>query len=462
MIDGKYSLSTQVSSEDWSKAKCDKYDYMIAAFCGGIAGLVDVFFVKDPLTSVLGKNVDKVADQFTKKAAQLFWKNDQRTSGKNKKMPQTLEQCISYLEQAFPVNYDARYASDLVVEQGALSGMRPANHHLLSLAHSPDPIGLIFSIVNQFMGYASFVDRGKVIHVVPKKISGAVPYLQGTNLPSILFCGFVNWVGHLISDLSGSSSTRQAGKTGRGAGIQMPFYELFLACDFGDIDGRTLADTMVKVFEEGYDVRFGATMAIPVVLEELMIKSIWMIRQKFIRRKSWKESFPSDKHADLRIMLLVGNGTFCIIDGADASVHGVAEGNVVSFICHLNLVGWTRLIMLVLKELKIRYGKVLEEAINQFVDDVLAEVRTPAEKKRIHEFYLRIEQHESELAALLAEFIENVEREYEELYREVKDTFDESSAFRDRAVHSIKLAEAAGVDEKKIIKSYEQLDELFG
>ena len=233
MIDKKQIATPNVISDDWEKAKCDKYDYMIAAFCGGVSGLVDVFFVGDPMTSALGKEVDKVADGFVKKAAQLFWMKDQRTKGKSKKMPQTLEQCISYLEQAFPVNYDARYAKDLVVEDGVLSGMRPLNHHLLSLAHSPDPIGLIFSIIDQFMGYATFVDRGKIIHVVPKKTSGAIPYIQGTDMLSMLFCGFVNWIGHILSDLVGSSSTRRAGKTGRGTGIPMPFYELFLACNFG-------------------------------------------------------------------------------------------------------------------------------------------------------------------------------------------------------------------------------------
>lgn len=85
MIDKKNIKDINVTSYEWNNAKCDKYDYMIAAFCGGIAGLVDVFFVGDPLNSVLGKNVDKAADGFVKKAAQFFWKNDQRTTGKRKK-----------------------------------------------------------------------------------------------------------------------------------------------------------------------------------------------------------------------------------------------------------------------------------------------------------------------------------------------------------------------------------------
>lgn len=462
MIDEKQIVPVNVLADDWSKTKCDKYDYMIAAFCGGAAGLVDVFFVGDPLTSILGKQVDKAADGFVQKAAQFFWKNDKRTTGKSKKMPQTLEQCISYLEQAFPVNYDARYAKDLVVEEGVLGGMRPRNHHLMSLAHSPDPIGLIFSIIDQFMGYGTFVDKGKIIHVVPKKTSGAVPYLQGTNLLSMLFCGFVNWIGHLLSDLAGSSSTRKVGKIGRGAGIPIPFYELFLFCDFGDFDGNTLAETMISVFEQGYDLRFGAAMVIPVLMEELMIKTIWMIRQKFIRKKSWKESFPTDKHADLRVMLIVGNSTLCLIDGADAAVHGVAEGNIVSFICHLNLAGWARLVMLVFKELSLRFGSVIDVAMNQFIDNVLADIQTPAEKERIRVFNSRLEAYDRCLAEILAEFATSVNKEYQELYLAIDTAYDETKPISERAASSVRLAEVSGVEAGIIIRNRKDLDDLFG
>lgn len=461
MIDDNAYLPAQVSKKEWETAKCDKYDYMIAVFCGGTAGLIDAFFVGDPLTSILGKSVDKAADGFVKKAARFFLSHDNRTTGKSRKMPQTLEQCISYLEQAFPVNYDARYAKDLIVEEDTLSGMRPLNHHLLSLAHSPDPIGLIFSIIDQFMGYASFVDKGKIIHVVPKRTSGAIPYMQGTDLPSMLFCGFVNWIGHLISDLVGSSSTRKDGKTGRGAGHPIPFYELFLFCDFGNIDGKTLSETMIKVFEEGFDFRFGLTMAIPVVMEELMIKVIWMIRQKFIRKKTWKESIPTSVHADLRVMLVVGNGTLCAIDGIDAAAHGLVEGgNVVSFICHLNLVGWARLAMLILKELAIRMGPVINQVLDKFIQSILG-ILTPAEQGRIQELQRRLGEYDEYLWALFCEFVKQVEHEYKELYIEIHETFSEDTTNAYRAEHSVKLAEVSGVSEDKIIRNKKQLDDLF-
>ena len=93
MIDSDVYLysSKKANEEEWKNSKCDKYDYMIAAFCGGAAGLIDAFFVGDPLSSMLGKNVDKIADGFVKKAAEFFWNHDTRTSVKNKKCPQTLE-----------------------------------------------------------------------------------------------------------------------------------------------------------------------------------------------------------------------------------------------------------------------------------------------------------------------------------------------------------------------------------
>ncbi|SET65236.1 hypothetical protein SAMN04487771_10305 [[Clostridium] aminophilum] len=51
---------------NFERAKCDKYDYMIAASCGVLAGLVDVFFVGASGQSVLQGTVDKGADELVK------------------------------------------------------------------------------------------------------------------------------------------------------------------------------------------------------------------------------------------------------------------------------------------------------------------------------------------------------------------------------------------------------------
>ena len=48
------ALDKQAKEIEWSNAKCDKYDYMIAAFCGLTAGIIDALFVGTPGLGILG------------------------------------------------------------------------------------------------------------------------------------------------------------------------------------------------------------------------------------------------------------------------------------------------------------------------------------------------------------------------------------------------------------------------
>lgn len=214
-----------------------------------------------------------------------------------------------------------------------------------SLAHAPHLVGLIFSILDQFTGKASFIDKGKIIRVLPKEKKNNFE-LQGSTFVSKLYCGFCNWMGHILSDLVGSSSTRdiKRGKTGRGSGISIPFYEMFGFYNFGsfDVNGEqlNLAELSVKVFKKGYDARFGATMAIPVVLNELMIRFLWTIKSWFYHNNSWKNSIPFGNHPELRRMLLVGYRTLCLVDGVDVAIRSGSE--ILNFTIHLNSVAWTR------------------------------------------------------------------------------------------------------------------------
>ena len=47
---------------------------------------------------------------------------------------------IGYLERKFKVNYDQRYTADV----DSVFAMSTKNHHIKSLAHSPDVVGLFF------------------------------------------------------------------------------------------------------------------------------------------------------------------------------------------------------------------------------------------------------------------------------------------------------------------------------
>ena len=78
--------------------------------------------------------------------------------------------------------------------------------------------------------------------------------LQGHDFISRLFCGTVNWFGHLMSDIAGSSGGRGNANGGRGSGIVIPFYELFGLCDFGSFqvgeNRNTLAVLATKAFQD--------------------------------------------------------------------------------------------------------------------------------------------------------------------------------------------------------------------
>ena len=323
--------------------KCDKYDYAIAAFCGISAGLIDIFFVGEPKLSSLGKWTDTQTDNVIKKFAKVVGWNPKKGNEDN------VASAIGFLEKNFEVNYDHRSTTDV----NGLFNMGTKNHHLKSLAHSPDIIGLFFSILDQYQGKASFLDNGQLI-----RIDSNDKKLYGNNFVAKIFCGFCNWIGHLISDIAGSSGGRGRLNGGRGSGIPIPFFELFQLCDFGEFkigkDRQTLAIIMTRAFQEGYDARFGATMAIPVIINDLGIRLLWTVKKRFYHKKSWDECIPTNRHADLRAMIIIGNGALCLMDGADAAIR--SSGNALKFVLRLNLVAWFRLILLILKELSIRYG----------------------------------------------------------------------------------------------------------
>ena len=316
--------------------KCDKYDYLIAVGCGAVAGLVDVFMVGSPADSKVLKWTDAQAD----KAVMLFAKS----CGWNPKSEKAtnVSSAIGFLEKKFPVNYDQRHSGDV----GKLFVMSPKNHHIKSLAHSPDLVGLLFSICNQFTSTSSFLSNGQLI-----TIQTETQELMGHDFISKLFCGIANWFGHIMSDVAGSS-----GAVGRGSGIGIPFYELFQACDWGSFqvgqDRNTLAVVATKVFQEGYDARFGLAMALPVLLCDLSIKLIWALKHYFYHKRPLRECIPSKRHDDLRVMLMMGTGTLCLMDGVDAAIR--SGGNWVAFFLRLNIIAWFRLAVLVLREICIR------------------------------------------------------------------------------------------------------------
>lgn len=348
-----------------TKNICDRYDYLVAVACGVVGGLIDIFMVGTPGSSVLGSWTDSQVDNavmaFSRK---MGWKP--RAGNEN-----NIRSAIGFLENGsissgfhgFKVNYDQAKSPDV----NNLFKIAPKNHHMMSLAHSPDIVGLFFSVLNQFTSTSTFIANGKFITIATDTYE-----LQGNNFISRLFCGVTNWFGHLMSDIAGSS-----GATGRGSGIVIPFYELFGLCNFGKFrvgkDKQDLAVIATRAFQEGYDLRFGMTQAIPVIITDLLIRLVWSLRKYFQYKKPIKECIPSSKYDDLRIMILLGTGSLCALDGVDAVIR--SGGNFLLFFTRFNLIAWFYFTTLALKEVFIRIGvkDSLQASIDAYkrIDEVI-------------------------------------------------------------------------------------------
>lgn len=321
--------------------ECDKYDYILAASSGALCGLVDIFLVGKPGESPLGDVTDKWFTDRTIDFAKFCGYEGDNTS---------LSTAVKFLEKKFKVPYDQSIGGGVFRE---LINLTPSNHHFKSLAHNPTILGLFFSILNQFTNTSDFVASGELISL---NNSDGKFELQGSNVLSKFFCGIVNWIGHMISDVSGSSSSK-----GRGMGIPSPFWawsndviaiKRKLNISTSEFD-KSFNELALRLFEKGYDIRFQTVQIIPVFINEIVTRLFYSIR----RLIKYYISIPKDErnyavlwkacepftNATVKRMLTIAHGTFCLIDLGDAAVRGFATGGVTlkvaNFFMRLNIVG---------------------------------------------------------------------------------------------------------------------------
>lgn len=346
------SINETVDSVKILKPECDKLDYSLAVGSGALCGILDIFLVGKPGESILGNFTDKWVENRTKDFAKMCgW------DGENSKS------AIRFLEETFKVPYDQRGAGDA---GQSIFGLNPMNHHFKSLAHNPSLLGLFFSILDQFTNQSHFVTEGDVISLQSANDSFT---LRGNNIPSKLFCAFVNWFGHLMSDVSGSS-----GSTGRGMGIPSPLWTwtndiISIKSKFNipssDLD-KSINELALKMYNSGYDARFQATQVIPVLINELVVRFFYATRRAvkyFVETDKQNRSFEKlwemcepFSNATVKRMLTVAHGTFCLIDVGDATIRSFVTGagtfNPVEFFMRVNIVGVGRFTISIYGEIK--------------------------------------------------------------------------------------------------------------
>lgn len=342
-------ITSKLSENEKSLEKltpdCDKMDYLLAASSGALCGIIDIFLVGKAGDSKIGYLSDRWFENRTMDFAKLC--------GWDVNNGDSLASAINFLEKKFKIPYDQTGAGDAA---SLVFGLNPRNHHFKSLAHNPSIFGLFFSILDQFENTSHFVSGGELISLqeADNKFT-----LRGNNISSKLFCGFVNWLGHLISDMSGSSSSK-----GRGMGIPSPFWTwtndiIVIKRKFNihplDFD-KSVNELALQIYRQGYDLRFESTKAIPVFVNELLVRLMYSVRRLFryyIQTqkddRSFEQLWESCKpysNASVKRMLTVAHGTFCLIDVGDALAHGFISGggsfNVSDCLLRLNIVGLGR------------------------------------------------------------------------------------------------------------------------
>lgn len=438
-------LNETIGSIKNLKPNCDKLDYILATSSGALCGIIDIFLVGKPGESPLGDITDKWFANRTMNFAKLCHPNHKDFD--------SLESALRFLEKKFKVPYDQTGLGDA---GKAVFNLNAKNHHFKSLAHNPSLLGLFFSILDQFTNSSHFITDGQLISLEKADEKWE---LRGNNIPSKLFCGFVNWIGHLFSDVSGSQSSARAGR--RGMGIPTPLWtwtndiiaiKAALNLPVTETD-KSMNQLALDIFEKGYDTRFQTAQAIPVFVNEMLVRLIYSVRRLFkyfLETKKeertlalmWKRCEPFS-NPTVKRMLTVAHGTFCLVDIGDAVGRSFVAGggtfNAVEFVLRLNVVGVGRFSISLYGETKraFSYSSAKKEA--DFVSKETVIVKNYIEGLKI----LSLKYDDK----LLLMFI---------------DDFGKSDAYAEAFEKSISLAKLRDVPTDKILNDKAAIDKYFG
>ncbi len=437
-------LHESLESLAQKRSQCDTLDYTLAAASGALCGLMDLFLVGSPGSSPLGAQTDRWIGEVTCAFAQRCHPDH--------KAFDSLESAIRFLENRFKIPYDQTGLGDAGRE---VFNLNAKNHHFKSLAHNPSLLGLFFSILDQFANTAHFVSGRQLIVLHHADESWQ---LRGGNTASKLFCGFVNWFGHLVSDVSGSQSS--AGNNRRGMGLPSPLWTwindlavLRSALKLPHSELLTNLEQLAReIFEKGFDLRFQAAQAIPVLVNELLTRFLYAARRLF----GYFSQTPAEqrcvalmlRHCEpfstptVKRMLTVAHGVFCLIDIGDATVRGFVSGgtfNPCEFFLRLNIAGVGRLTISL-------YGETKRLFVNR---SARAEADEARRRKPLLEDYIQGLQ-------MLSAYYDD-----QPLARFIADLLA-SDAYQEALAQSVALAEARGVSSAALLKNKADIDRYFG
>lgn len=333
LFENSYEINALNHEIDRLTSHADGWDYTVALGSGVLAGFVDSFWVGE-FDFDRGKAwSNQKVNKFVGKVAKSKGCESDR-----------LKDQIKFLEKEYRLPGDNDWS-------GKGIGVSAKSHHLDDFAHHPTPIGLFFSILTQFtkQGYYSNKE-GKFFPITIENDE-----LIGSDVPSKIFAGTVNWFFHLVSDMSGSNKT-----AGVGMGIPGPIVSILKEMSaLPGLNKTSLSQKIHDLFvEEKFDLRSElavghelARQAVPVVINEVMVRAFYFLRRlsmqlkehKSLDKVNWSAIIPTGNRTIAR-MLTISTSVFVAFDTVDAAIRSGGVFNP-QFLLRINFVGLGRCVI---------------------------------------------------------------------------------------------------------------------
>ena len=333
------AIEETIESVKALRSECDRLDYALAASSGALCGIIDIFLVGKPGESLLADHsISWVLDRTTDFARRCGWEGDGENSA------------ILFLLRKFKIHAYQRSQED--VSETNL-GLTIEWQNIRKLGKSPTLLGLFFSIVYSLMDTAR-AETDDFTTTLEEILEENEYGVSGQDTGCRIFFAFVQWFGQMIIQKSSAVTDQRMG-------IPAPMWEwtkgiITIKNALGISDKMfisILQRLAVRIYRIGFDARFLATQAIPVFVNELVVRTLYALRRYFqycmgvpeeerTFELIWQRCEPFS-NGTVKRMLTVAHGTFCLLDLGDATIRGFASGmgtfNPQEFILRLNIIG---------------------------------------------------------------------------------------------------------------------------
>ena len=250
---------------------------------------------------------------------------------------------------------------------------------------------LAISAILTWLLYVIKKKKSEEVNKLPKPIRNLIVLLAQTPAAVAVLKATADWLGHLASDMAGSSSSAYKGKRGKGvSGVFLSLLKEFSS--IWPLNRTPLPKVITDMYEnDNLDLRtelgmlkdiskYMGKQAIPVIGGEIVVRTFYFIRhlvqelhiKKELNLVDWKKVLPFGNRTIAR-MMTVESAVFTAFDITDASFKsaiktGGPENPLFwkELIFSVNFVGIGRCVIAVGVEFKMEYDKrkVLKERID--------------------------------------------------------------------------------------------------